>query len=52
MGEKSETSIYAKEREMLHKQLELLAERSKGCSPLELAELSEQMATIYSLLKL
>lgn len=45
-------SVYEQERELLHKQLELLAERSKGCAPPELAELSAQMVAIYSLLKL
>ncbi|MBP3604749.1 MAG: hypothetical protein J6J79_11430 [Lachnospiraceae bacterium] len=49
MGE--EKNIYAQERELLHKQLELLAEQSKGCSPMELAELSAQMVAIYSVLK-
>lgn len=49
MNEK-ETSVFAQERELLHKQLELLAEQSKGCLPHELAELSEQMVAIYSVL--
>ena len=38
------------ERELLHKQLKLLAEQSKGCMPTELAVLSEQMVAIYSAL--
>lgn len=38
------------ERELLHKQLELLAERSKGCTPTELAKLSAQMTAIYMVL--
>lgn len=38
------------ERELLHKQLQLLAEQSKGCVPTELAELSAQMVAIYSVL--
>lgn len=50
MGEK-EKSVYAEERELLHKQLELLAERSKNsCSPEALAILSEQMVKVYSTL--
>lgn len=40
-----------KERELLCKQLQLLAEQSVGCSPSELAELSEQMTMIYLALK-
>ncbi len=38
------------ERELLHKQLQLLAEQSKGCLPMELAAVSEQMVAIYSVL--
>lgn len=38
------------ERELLHKQLQLLAEQSNGCPPMELAALSKQMAVIYSVL--
>lgn len=45
-------NVFAEERKLLSKQLELLAEQSNGCSPMELAALSEQMAAIYSLLKL
>lgn len=41
---------YVEERKLLHKQLELLAEQSKGCSPAELAEVSAQMVAIYSVL--
>lgn len=37
-------------REILCKQLQLLAEQSIGCNPYELAELSEQMVSIYSVL--
>ncbi len=43
-------STYVEERELLHKQLQLLAEQSVGCMPIELAELSEQMVAIYSAL--
>lgn len=41
------------ERELLHQQLKLLAERSKNvnCEPKELIGFSEQMATIYSVLQ-
>lgn len=41
------------ERELLHQQLKLLAERSKNvnCEPRELIGFSEQMATIYSILQ-
>lgn len=42
--------IYTEERKLLYKQLELLAEQSKGCMPMELAALSEQMVSIYSVL--
>ena len=45
-----EKNVYAEERELLHKQLQLLAEQSKSCTPTELAKLSEQMVTIYSVL--
>lgn len=44
------SSMDWEERELLHKQLQLLAEQSKGCAPAELAELSEQMVSIYSVL--
>ena len=43
-------SMEWEERELLHKQLQLLAEQSKGCVPTELAELSAQMVAIYSVL--
>ena len=45
-----EKNVYAEERELLHKQLELLAERSKDCSPTALAELSAQMVSVYAAL--
>ena len=45
-----EKNVYAEERELLHKQLELLAERSKDCSPTALAELSAQMVSVYTAL--
>lgn len=45
--EEKEKSIYAEERELLHKQLKLLAEQSVGCTPMNLAALSEQMVFIY-----
>ena len=48
--EVKEMTAFAKERELLHKQLELLAEKSKNCTPMELAAVSEQMAAIYSAL--
>jgi transcriptional regulator with XRE-family HTH domain len=42
----------SEERELLHRQLELLAERSKHCTDnKELAELSVQMVSIYTTLK-
>lgn len=48
-----EKTVYAEERELLHQQLKLLAERSKNvnCEPRELIGFSEQMATIYSILQ-
>ncbi len=49
MSEK-EKNPYEEERELLHKQLELLAEQSIGCMPMELAALSERMVAIYSVL--
>lgn len=48
--EENKNNAFAEERELLHKQLELLAEQSKGCEPMELAALSEQMISIYSVL--
>lgn len=50
MSEEKTNNTFAQDRELLHKQLELLAEQSKGCLPHELAELSEQMVAIYSAL--
>jgi hypothetical protein len=42
----------SEERELLHRQLELLAERSKHCTDnKELVELSAQMVSIYTTLK-
>lgn len=50
--ENKEHNYYAEERELLHKQLELLAEQSINCRcmPMELAVLSGQMVSIYSTL--
>lgn len=48
---KKTKNVYEEEKELLHKQFELLAERSKSCLPAELAELSAQMVNIYSVLK-
>lgn len=48
--EDTKKNIFAEERELLHKQLELLAEQSIGCMPMELAALSEQMIAIYRVL--
>lgn len=47
--ENKERNYYAEERELLHKQLELLAELSKNVNleAMELAALSEQMIMIY-----
>ncbi len=45
--ENKEYNAYVEERELLHQQLQLLAEQSKGCLPMELAELSAQMSAIY-----
>lgn len=47
---RKEKNVYEEERELLHKQLKLLAEQSVGCLPHDLAELSEQMVAIYSVL--
>lgn len=45
-------SVFAEERELLRKQLELLAKKStNSCSGETLAILSEQMVNIYSVLK-
>ena len=43
-------TLHDEERELLHNQLKLLAEQSKGCMQMELAALSEQMVSIYSVL--
>lgn len=48
--EDTKKNIFAEERELLHKQLKLLAEQSVGCLPHDLAELSEQMVAIYRVL--
>lgn len=50
MKEKDLSTVLQDERELLHKQLRLLAEQSKSCTPTELAKLSEQMIAIYSVL--
>lgn len=51
MGKKDDVSDILEERELLHKQLKLLAEKSKdSCSPETLAILSEQMVKVYSAL--
>ncbi len=47
-----ENNVYKEEMKMLHEQFKLLAEQSKGCQPHELAELSEQMVAIFSVLNL
>lgn len=41
---------FGRERELLYKQFELLAEQSKNCTPMELAELSKQMLAIHDFL--
>jgi len=47
--EEETKNIFAEERELLHKQLELLAEKSKeSCSYESLSMLTEQMVNIYS----
>lgn len=48
--EEKSNNTYIEEKELLHEQMKLLAEQSKGCQPHELAELSEQMVAIYSVL--
>lgn len=50
MTEENKTYTFAGERNLLHEQLRLLAERSKTCSDSELAEISAQMVAIYSTL--
>lgn len=54
MKEKRETNEFAEEREALHKQFELLAERSKNVNLeiTELVALSEQMIAIHRALHL
>jgi len=51
--EEKKENTFAQERELLHKQLELLAKQSKNVNleAMELAALSEQMAAIYSVLQ-
>lgn len=44
-------NTYREEKELLHKQLELLAEQSRGADCRELAEISCSMCEIYRLLK-
>lgn len=44
---KNEVNVFAEERELLCKQMKLLAERSANCHTAELANLSEQMVAIY-----
>lgn len=49
-GKYVEKNVLVEERELLHKQLKLLAEQSEKCSlteQKELAMLSEQMVAIY-----
>lgn len=48
--EKEKHEQLLKERELLYKQFELLAEQSKNCTPMELAELSRQMLAIHDFL--
>lgn len=50
ISESNWNAVFQEERELLHKQLQLLAEQSKSCTPTELAKLSEQMIAIYSVL--
>lgn len=49
---KDQPNIFAEDRETLHEQFKLLAERSKDCSPAELAAISEQMVAIHRVLHL
>ena len=50
-GKSKELNVFAEERELLHKQLELLAEKSKdSCSPETIAILTAQMVNVYSAL--
>jgi len=47
--EEETKNIFAEERELLHKQLQLLAEKSnESCSPEALVILSEQMVKVYT----
>lgn len=52
---KNKTNVLAEERELLRKQLELLAEQSDVCASArckeELSMLSAQMVAIYSVLR-
>ena len=48
--ENRECNTYTEVKELLHKQLQLLAEKSIRCTPVELAAISEQMVAIYSVL--
>lgn len=48
--EGDKVNVFAEDRETLHKQFELLAERSKDCEPEELAAMSEQMVAIHRIL--
>lgn len=50
--EDTKKNLFAEDRETLHKQFELLAERSKDCEPAELAAISEQMIAIHRVLHL
>lgn len=47
MVEEKKDNVFAQERELLHKQLELLAEQSKGAMEKDLSELSDSMCKIY-----
>lgn len=49
MGEKP-IDKRQEERELLHKQMVMIAEKSKTCKPNDLAPLSAQMVAIYSVL--
>ena len=49
MGEKP-VDKRQEERELLHNQMILIAEKSKTCNPIHLAPLSAQMVAIYSAL--
>jgi hypothetical protein len=47
---KEEAELLKSERDILHKQLELLAEISKNCPFDTIAPITEQMVAIYSVL--